>query len=444
MGYALSFAAFLAAILACLLSGRSIAWALGLALALFFLVSLRRGYRPGQLIAMIRGKMPAAMIVMRILFLIGILTGLWRSCGTIAFCIYHGIRMITPPLFILVAFLLTVLLSYALGTSFGVTSTAGVVLMALARTGGVPPAIAAGAILSGVYFGDRGAPTSSCASLVAALTETDLYGNVKRMFKTAALPYVLCLLFYTVLSLQNPTTAVDNAMLPALAENFDLSLWAVLPAVLMIALPLLRVPIRIAMAISGAVAFAVTTLLQDVSVWETAKICVLGYHPMQGLLTDVLSGGGLVSMVTALFLIPLSAANTGILEGTGALDAVQEKLHLLCRRIGRLPTMNLLCIAASMVFCNQTVVVMMAQQLMKSEYQSAGAEHEEMAMDIANSGVMTAGLVPWCIACAIPLSMLGVGAEALPYAALLYLVPICYLFTKRFFYPEMGERSANK
>ena len=81
------------------------------------------------------------------------------------------------------------LLSYALGTSFGVASTAGVVLMALARSGGVSEAVTAGVILSGIYFGDRGAPTSSCASLVAALTETDLYGNVRRMFQTAALPY---------------------------------------------------------------------------------------------------------------------------------------------------------------------------------------------------------------------------------------------------------------
>lgn len=111
--------------------------------------------------------MPKSMIVLRILFFIGLLTGLWRSCGTIAFFIYHGIRVITPSLFILVAFLLTVLLSYALGTSFGVASTAGVVLMALARSGGVSEAVTAGVILSGIYFGDRGAPTSSCASLVA-------------------------------------------------------------------------------------------------------------------------------------------------------------------------------------------------------------------------------------------------------------------------------------
>lgn len=63
--------------------------------------------------------------------------------------------------------------------------------MALARSGGVSEAVTAGVILSGIYFGDRGAPTSSCASLVAALTETDLYGNVRRMFQTAALPYAL-------------------------------------------------------------------------------------------------------------------------------------------------------------------------------------------------------------------------------------------------------------
>jgi len=70
-----------------------------------------------------------------------------------------------------------------------------------------------------------------------------------------------------------------------------------------------------------------------------------------------------------------------------------------------------------------------------------GAEHEELAMDIANSGVTIAGLIPWCIACAVPLSMLGVGVEALPYACLLYLIPLCYLFTKRFFFPAKSKGS---
>ena len=444
MDIVVCFALFLAAMLLCLVKGFPLAWALAFALLLFFGLGLRRGYGARALVRMAWSKMPKSMIVLRILFFIGLLTGLWRSCGTIAFFIYHGIRVITPQLFILVAFLLTVLLSYALGTSFGVASTAGVVLMALARSGGVSEAVTAGAILSGVYFGDRGAPTSSCASLVAALTETDLYGNVKRMFKTAALPYALCLVIYALLSLRNPIVAVDETMLSALAESFVISPWALVPALIMLVLPLLRVPIRRAMAVSAAAAFVITVAVQGIGAGEALWIMVAGYHPTEGLLAKVVSGGGLVSMLTPFMMIPLAALYTGILEGTGTLTQAQSLLQGAAGRIGRFPTMVLLSILSAMVLCNQTIVVMMEHQLIGAVYAKDGAEHEELAMDIANSGVTIAGLIPWCIACAVPLSMLGVGAEALPYACLLYLIPLCYLFTKRFFFPAKSKEIETK
>ena len=420
MDIVVCFALFLAAMLFCLVKDFSLAWALLFALVLFFALGLRRGYGAKALVKMAWSKMPKSMIVLRILFFIGLLTGLWRSCGTIAFFIYHGIRVITPSLCILVAFLLTVLLSYALGTSFGVASTAGVVLMALARSGGVSEAVTAGVILSGIYFGDRGAPTSSCASLVAALTETDLYGNVRRMFQTAALPYALCLIAYTVLSFRNPIVTVDETMLDALAESFVISPWALVPALIMLILPLLRVPIRRAMAISAAAAFVITVTVQGGSVADALRIMVVGYHPTEGLLASVVSGGGLVSMLTPFLMIPLAALYTGILEGTGALTQAQSVLERSAERIGRFPTMILLSLLAAMVLCNQTIVVMMEHQLIGAVYAKDGAEHEELAMDIANSGVTIAGLIPWCIACAVPLSMLGVGVE-LPLHQALFL-----------------------
>ena len=61
-------------------------------------------------------------------------------------------------------------------------------------------------------------------------------------------------------------------------------------------------------------------------------------------------------------------------------------------------------------------------------------EREELAMDIENSGILIAGLIPWSIACSIPLAMLGADASALPYALLLWLIPLCYLFTKKRYY----------
>ena len=435
MDFGIAFALFLGAMLFCLIRGYALSRALAFALALFFAVGLRRGYKAGALAKMAWSKMPKTMIVLRIIFLIGILTGVWRSCGTIAFFIYYGVRAIPPSLFVLLAFLLTALLSYALGTSFGVTSTAGVVLIALARSGGVNPAVAAGAILSGVYFGDRGAPTSSCASLVAALTETELYRNVRRMHRTALLSYAICLVFFAFLSLRNPLSGADETLLTALSDSFDLTLWTVVPAVIMLVLPLLHVPIWIAMTVSGAAAFAISVLSQGMSALDTLRVCVLGYAS-GGVLASVLSGGGLISMLTVFLMLPLASMMGGILEGTGALDGAQAKLGDISDKLGLLPTTALLSILCSMVLCNQTIVVIMLQQLLGKVYERAGASREEFAMDIANTGVTLAGLVPWCIACAVPLSMLGVGVEALPYAALLYTIPVYYLFTKKTFYPK--------
>ena len=435
MEYMISILLFFGAMAFCLVTNRALAWALALAVALFFLTGLRRGYHAKDLTRMSMSKMPETMLVLRVIFFIGLLTGLWRSCGTIAFFIYYGVRSISPHLFILLAFLLTALLSYALGTSFGVTSTAGVVLMALARSGGVDPAVAAGAILSGVYFGDRGAPTSSCASLVAAVTGTELYGNVRRMHRTALLPYALCLVFYSALSLRCPMGAADETLLSALADDFDLTPWTVLPAAIMLVLPLLRVPIRRAMAVSGTAALLLSVLVQDMGLLPALRVCLLGYEA-EGVLAPVLSGGGLISMLTVFLMLPLAAMMTGILEGTGALRGVQERLYSVSTRLGLLPTTGLLSILCSMLLCNQTIVVMMVNQLMDAVYRRDGATNEERAMDIANTGVTLAGLVPWCIACAVPLTMMGVGTEALPYGALLYLIPLCYLFTKKKFFPK--------
>ena len=65
--------------------------------------------------------------------IIGFITAAWRVSGTITIFVYYGMKVITPPLFLMITFLLSCLLSYALGTSFGVAGTVGVIFMALAR-----------------------------------------------------------------------------------------------------------------------------------------------------------------------------------------------------------------------------------------------------------------------------------------------------------------------
>ena len=428
-------AVFLAALIVCLVCGADLFWALALTFLALVLCGLRRGKTLRELRTMVRRELPGVFIVIRILCYVGLLTGLWRSSGTIAFFIWYGMRIIPPQLFLLLAFVLSALLSYAIGTSFGVTSTAGVMLIALARAGGVPVPIAAGVILSGVYFGDRGAPTSSCAAMNAAITKTDHYGNVRRMLKTAALPILLTLIVYTVLSLRNPITRVDTALLTALEERFTISWPLILPALIMLLLPLLKLPIRLCMGISALSAFALSVFVQRMGLLDALRAAILGYAP-GGVLESVLSGGGLLSMVSTMLLLLFAAGCTGIIDGLRLLSPAQDALARLSRRIGRFPAICVASLLSAMIFCNQTIALVFCRELMESTYLAQGTTREELAEDIACSVVTLSGLVPWCIACSVPLTMLGAPFAAIPYACFLYLVPLCYFFTKRFFFPK--------
>ena len=426
------FLLFFAMVAACLIAGWSVAWALLGGFVLFWLLGRRKGFTRRQLWAMAWSKCKKSLIVVRIIVLIGVITGVWRCSGTIACCIVWGMRLVTPQLFLLTAFLLCAAFSYVLGTSYGVSSTLGVILMALARSGGVDTAAAAGVILSGVYFGDRCSPASSAASLVAAVTDTDLYGNVRQMLRTGLLPTLLTIGLYLPLSLRHPLAAMDGEVLAVLEERFVLSWWTLVPAVMMFLLPLFKVPIHWTIAASAGAAAILAAGMQGFSVGEVLTAAWSGYHPQRETLAAVLSGGGITSMTSSYVIVALTGLYAGILEGTGALEPLSGRAEALAGKIGRFPAMIAVSILCASVLCNQAVTSMMGAQLLEKAY----TDREELAMDIENSGILIAGLIPWSIACSIPLSMLGAENSAILYAFLLWLIPLCYLVTKRWFYPQ--------
>lgn len=431
------FVLFLAMVAGCLAAGLSVAWALLGGVILFWVLGRRQGFTHRQLWEMAWKKCQKSLIVVEVIFLIGIITGLWRVGGTIPYCIVMGVKLVTPGLFLVVAFLLCVALSYVLGTSYGVSSTMGVILMALARSGGVDPIITAGVILSGVYFGDRCSPASSAASLVAAVTDTDLYKNVRQMLRTGLLPTLLTLGVYGLLSWLNPLEQMDQGVLDSLRGSFSISWLSLLPAAVMFLLPLFKVPIKWAMAGSIAVSAVLAMTVQGFTPWQTLLAAWEGYHPADPALNAVLGGGGVTSMMVSYIIVILTGLYSGILEGTGDLEPLQHKAETLAGRIGRFPAMIVVSTLTAMVLCNQAVTSILSEQLLRRSYD----DREEMAMDIENSGILIAGLVPWSIACSIPLTMLGASYGAVGYALLLWLIPICYLFTKRFFYPRRAQEN---
>ncbi|MBQ2739604.1 MAG: hypothetical protein IJF36_05160, partial [Oscillibacter sp.] len=148
-----------------------------------------------------------------------------------------------------------------------------------------------------------------------------------------------------------------------------------------------------------------------------------------------------ISMAKACAIVMSTSLLAGILEGLDALAAFTAPLGRFAEKAGIFPAMVLTSTLVSCCFCNQSVAIVMSEQLMSPHYRRAGLSATTMAIDIENSAVMIAGLVPWSIAVAIPLAMMEVGSSAILFAALLYLTPLCYLFTRRFHLAAQQERS---
>lgn len=442
MYMAVAFALFIIGMLCCLLTGASLLIAFIAGFLLFLTAGILKGGSPKRLAKAALTGVRDSVVVIEIMLLIGAVAGLWRASGTITFFVYYGVRIITPPLFILAAFLLSCLISYALGSAFGVSGTVGIVFMALARSGGVNELITAGAVISGVYFGDRCAPASGCANLVAAATRTELYGNVRRMLKTGLLPVLICVGFYGVLSVLNPIAHIDNVLMQALADGFQLSPLCALPALLMLILPLLKIKAIYALSINVAVSFLCALFLQNMDVAQILSCAFAGFQP-EGILRVSLSGGGVVSMVSAVGIIAVASTYGGIFQETAVLENVQGKLHILADKIGLFPAMLLSSIPVGGIFCNQTTAVLINRQLWEKIYAERGAQNTELASDLSNSVVTLIGLIPWTTASAVPLAMLGVGAVALPFCIFLYLIPVCYLFTKKHWFCVKEKREPN-
>ena len=398
----------------------------------FAIATLRRGFTPAALGKMSLRDIASSLIVLKVFLCIGILTALWRIGGTLPLLVHEGILLIQPQWFLLFAFLLSAAVSFLIGSSFGTAGTMGVGLIILAKAGGGNIPLIAGAILSGIYFGDRCAPTSSCASLVAALTGSRLYENVVGMFKSGAFACILTTFLYAVLSLFYPLPHMNQSLLNNIEQMFSLSPWGYLPALLILVLPLCKIGIKTTMLLSSLVAGLCAFFLENAPIKDILETILIGYHPTsENTFATVIQGGGILSFLNVALIIMISAAYSGIFKETNMLKSIEETLARLAQRIGLYPALLLTSAGTACVASNQTLTLILVQQLINPIWEKNQTPHPQRALQLSDSTPTLCALIPWNIACATPLAMLGAPLSAVPFSFLLYLIPLLGLWVHR-------------
>ena len=264
------------------------------------------------------------------------------------------------------------------------------------------------------------------------------------MLRTAVLPFAITLVVYAIVSFMNPISHVDPAIVQSFEETFTLSPWGFLPAVVILILPILKVGVITSIIASVLTSAVIAFAVEKVAILNIIKILFLGYKAEGAGLGSILDGGGLCSMIEIALILIISCAYSGIFNRTGMLNSLLEKIEKGCTKIGRLAVMFLVGVASCVVFCNQTIATLMCNDLLTKPYLNTGGNRQELAIDMENTVIIVVGLVPWAIACSVPLTFMGVGIGALPWACYMYLVPICYFFTKKRWFENRAHAAADR
>lgn len=432
------------------LTNTFIAYPLLIALGLFTAVLIRRGFAPGSLLKMGIAGARQSLPVINVLLLIGIITAVWMAAGTVPALVYYGTGLISAQFFMLWAFLLTSAVSVLMGTSFGVVGTLGIALMVIARSSHVDLNPVAGAIIAGAFVGDRCSPMSSSAHLVASVTRTSLYDNLRNMVVSSLWPMALSVLFYAVLSLFHPVTFGADSTIAELPILFDLSPIVLLPAIALLLLALLRVNVKLAMLVSIGLGLAIAQQQQHTPLPQLIQFALFGYHLDQSTpLQTILLGGGLLPMAKATLVVLLSTAFAGIFTGSGVLSFAGRWLNPIRTRRQLGCATVLVAILTNLFGCTQTIAILLTGQMMQPHYQAywltqksfskasfetgeiTNIGNEQLALALEDSAVVIAPLIPWNIAGLIPATVLGVGPGFIPYAAYLLLLPLFFLLRDR-------------
>lgn len=411
---------FCAALLVCVVLDWSILYALGLGLVIFLLYGKSRGYAWGELGKMCLDGVKTARNILTTFFLIGVLTALWRASGTIPAIISYTTPFIRPSLFLVMTFLLNCLVSVLTGTSFGSAATMGVICATMGAAMEVPAALVGGAVLSGVYFGDRCSPVSTSALLVSELTQTNIFDNIRGMLRTAWVPFFMTALVYLVVGAATPHTQTSLDLAAMFAQAFQLHWITLLPALVIFVLAFCRVRVKLAMTASILSALPICLLLQHLRPGELLRFALLGYQAREEAVGAMLNGGGVASMLKVAAIVCISSAYSGIFQKTGLLDRLQRTILGLSRRITPYGAMLLTSIFAAAIACNQTLAIMLTHQLCKD----AQPSREAAALGLENSAVVVAPLIPWSIAGGVPLASVGAPTASLCFAFFLYLLPL--------------------
>ena len=359
-------------------------------------------------------------------FFIGILVTALMISGAIPSLIYFGLNTASSKTFYLSSFLATAIIGIAIGSSLTTVATLGVAFMSISNAFGLNPAITAGAIVSGAFFGDKMSPLSDTTGIAASIVGIDLFDHIKNMMYTTIPAFIVSAIAFTLMSLGQDASSLDgiesfrsSILATGLVHPYSLLAFGVL-----ILLSIKRIPAVLTLIYTSLASLLISKLHSSYSMGQLAKFFLDGFS-MDGLSQDIgslVSRGGISSMFFTMTIVILALSLGGLLFGLGIIPSILNSL----KQVLDSPSRVSICVVATALGVNlivgeQYLSILLAGKTFKPIYDQLGLHPKNLSRTLEDSGTVINPLVPWGVCGAFSTSMLGVATLAyLPFAIFCY------------------------
>jgi len=410
------------------------------------LVARKNGYTFEEVSKAAVNGVSIAMGAIFILLAVGSLIGVWSMSGTIATMVYYGIQFLSPHWFYLASVVITALVALGIGSAWTVVGTLGVGLIGIAIAIGADPAITAGAVISGSYFGDKMSPLSETTNLTPAVAGTDLITHIKAMMATTVPSIIIAMALYAIIGLRADIQAsIDlTHALDSISAIFDISLWTLLPLALVVVLAFMRFPPTAAIILGALLGGVIAAFMQPQVVLDfvndpnlstpaamikgTWSAMANGFAIDSGsaVLDDLFTRGGMASMLGTVWLIISAMAFGGVMEFSGLLARlIQPLIKRAQHDRSLLIYTGLTAIGINVIAADQYMAIVLTGNMYRDVYKRRGIAPQTLSRQVEDTATVTSPLVPWNSCGAYMSATLGVATMAyFPFAFFNVINPI--------------------
>ena len=394
------------------------------------IVGIKNGYKWKDIEAGIVKGIGMGMSAILILLAVGALIGTLIMSGTVPAMIYYGLNILSPSIFYFATCIICAIAALSIGSSWTVAGTLGVALMGIATGLGLSPSITAGAVISGAYFGDKMSPLSDTTNLAPAIAGTDLFTHIKHMLWTTGPSLAIALVMFLFIGLTTEVSGNAQGLeliQTTLQNTFNINILSFIPIIVIFILAYKRVPAFPTILIGALLAGLFSAIFQPQVVksfvgepdLSTGLVMVSGVWTALHsgfvlesgveIVDDLLTRGGMASMLNTIWLVICALTFGAVLETTNILKKLVESVLLLADSTSSLIITTIAtCIGINIIAADQYISIVLPGRMYRAEFKRRKLAARNLSRALEDSGTITSPLIPWNTCGAYMSASLGV------------------------------------